>query len=78
MNRPVTATDRARRTTTTAWPSSPGPLQDLAEIGVDGPVGCWGINMGTAIGIPFVAIEPRITAAVFGRHWPDVLAEKAK
>ncbi|HXJ26287.1 MAG TPA: hypothetical protein VNH17_11325 [Streptosporangiaceae bacterium] len=33
--------------------------------------------MGTAIGVPFVAIEPRITAAVFGQHWPDVLAEKA-
>jgi hypothetical protein len=25
-----------------------------------------------------VASEPRITAAVFGRHWPDVLAEHAK
>src|SRR4051812_33729246 len=34
--------------------------------------------MGTAIGIPFVANEPRITAAVFGQHWPDVLAEKVK
>src|SRR4051812_34662089 len=53
-------------------------LQELPEIGTDGPVGFWGINMGTAIGIPFVAIEPRITAAVFGQHWPDVLAEKAK
>ncbi|MFI2641923.1 alpha/beta hydrolase [Streptomyces sp. NPDC018610] len=53
-------------------------LQELPEIGADGPVGFWGINMGTAIGIPFVAIEPRITAAVFGQHWPDVLAEKAK
>ncbi|WP_393076428.1 alpha/beta hydrolase [Streptomyces sp. LN704] len=53
-------------------------LQELPEIGTDGPVGFWGINMGTAIGIPFVAIEPRISAAVFGQHWPDVLAEKAK
>lgn len=53
-------------------------LQELPEIGTAGPVGFWGINMGTAIGIPFVAIEPRITAAVFGQHWPDVLAEKAK
>ncbi|MFF8428871.1 alpha/beta hydrolase [Streptomyces sp. NPDC016566] len=53
-------------------------LQGLPEIGTDGPVGYWGINMGTAIGIPFVAAEPRITAAVFGQHWPDVLAEKAK
>lgn len=53
-------------------------LQELPEIGTDGPVGYWGINMGTAIGIPFVAADPRITAAVFGQHWPDVLAEKAK
>ncbi|MEV4437660.1 alpha/beta hydrolase [Streptomyces sp. NPDC049577] len=53
-------------------------LQELPEIGTDGPVGYWGINMGTAIGMPFVAGEPRITAAVFGQHWPDVLAEQAK
>ncbi|MQY07492.1 hypothetical protein ACRB68_55930 [Actinomadura sp. RB68] len=51
-------------------------LQELPEI--EGPAGYWGINMGTAIGIPFVAAEPRITAAVFGQHWPDALAEKAK
>ncbi|GAA1216055.1 hypothetical protein GCM10009665_02330 [Kitasatospora nipponensis] len=53
-------------------------LQDLPEIGTGGLVGFWGINMGTAIGIPFVADEPRVSAAVFGQHWPDVLAEKAK
>ena len=53
-------------------------LQELPEIGTDGPVGFWGINMGTAIGVPFVANEPRISAAVFGQHWPDVLAEKVK
>ncbi|WP_441248600.1 alpha/beta hydrolase [Kitasatospora sp. McL0602] len=53
-------------------------LQELPEIGADGLVGFWGINMGTAIGIPFVAVEPRIAAAVFGQHWPDTLAEKAK
>ncbi|MFI7403842.1 hypothetical protein ACIBW9_25755 [Streptomyces sp. NPDC049541] len=34
--------------------------------------------MGTAIGVPLTAAEPRITAAVFGLHWRDVLAEKAK
>ncbi|WP_275466684.1 alpha/beta hydrolase [Streptomyces noursei] len=53
-------------------------LQGLPEIGTEGPVGFWGINMGTAIGVPFVAIEPRITAAVFGQHWPDALAGKAQ
>jgi hypothetical protein len=34
--------------------------------------------MGTAIGVPLTAAEPRITAAVFGLHWPDLLAEVAR
>ena len=53
-------------------------LQELPEIGADGPVGYWGVNMGTAIGVPLAAVEPRIAAAVFGQHWPDLLAEKAR
>jgi pimeloyl-ACP methyl ester carboxylesterase len=53
-------------------------LQELPEIGTGGPVGFWGINMGTAIGVPLAAVEPRITAAVFGQHWPDALTGKAK
>jgi dienelactone hydrolase len=32
----------------------------------EGHVGYWGVSMGTAIGLPFVASEPRITAAVLG------------
>ncbi|MFG1811337.1 alpha/beta hydrolase [Streptomyces sp. NPDC049040] len=60
------------------WTATLDALQGLPEIGAEGPVGYFGINMGTAIGIPFVAGEPRITAAVFGQHWPDVLAEQAK
>jgi pimeloyl-ACP methyl ester carboxylesterase len=60
------------------WQATLDALQELPEIGTDGPVGYFGINMGTAIGVPLVAIEPRITAAVFGQHWPDVLAEEAK
>ena len=30
------------------------------------------------IGVPLVAIEPGITAAVFGLHWSDAPVEKAK
>jgi pimeloyl-ACP methyl ester carboxylesterase len=60
------------------WRATLDALQELPEIGTDGPIGYFGINMGTAIGIPLVATEPRITAAVLGQHWPDVLAEKAK
>ncbi|QRP44798.1 alpha/beta hydrolase [Amycolatopsis sp. FDAARGOS 1241] len=45
---------------------------------VPGPVGYYGINMGTAIGVPLVAAEPRITAAVLGQFWPESLVELAK
>jgi pimeloyl-ACP methyl ester carboxylesterase len=60
------------------WRATLDALQELPEIGAGGPVGYFGINMGTAIGVPLVAIEPRIAAAVFGLHWPDVLAEQAR
>jgi cephalosporin-C deacetylase-like acetyl esterase len=31
-----------------------------------GPVGFWGISQGTRVGLPLLAAEPRITAAVLG------------
>ncbi|MFD4636621.1 alpha/beta hydrolase [Lentzea sp. NPDC058436] len=34
--------------------------------GTGGRVGFWGVSMGSAIGIPLVAAEPRVDAAVFG------------
>jgi pimeloyl-ACP methyl ester carboxylesterase len=41
-------------------------LDDLDAGGDVGPYGYWGVSMGTAIGLPFVAVEPRISAAVLG------------
>ncbi len=60
------------------WRATLDALQELPEIGTEGPVGYYGLNMGTAIGVPLTAVEPRITAAAFGLHWPDALAETAK
>ncbi|CAK7282753.1 alpha/beta hydrolase [Streptomyces sp. RM1] len=59
------------------WRTTLDALQRLPEIGAGGPVGYFGLNMATAIGVPLVAAEPRITAAVFGLHWPDALTEAA-
>jgi dienelactone hydrolase len=39
--------------------------QSLPEVGT-GPVGYWGLSMGTIFGAPLVAEEPRITVAVLG------------
>ncbi|MHB8438603.1 MAG: dienelactone hydrolase family protein [Acidimicrobiales bacterium] len=47
------------------WRSSIDAVQELDEIGV-GPVGYWGLSMGTILGLPLVAAEARIEVAVLG------------
>jgi len=41
-------------------------LDGLDEQGEGPRYGYWGMSMGTAIGLPFVASEPRVGAALFG------------
>jgi dienelactone hydrolase len=42
-------------------------VDDLEASGShNGRLGYWGVSMGTAIGLPFVAAEPRVNAAVLG------------
>ncbi len=42
-------------------------LDALFDAGVtSGPVGYWGVSLGSMIGVPLAAAEPRICAAVFG------------
>ncbi|MEV4351067.1 alpha/beta hydrolase [Actinoplanes sp. NPDC049596] len=42
-------------------------------------VGYFGLNMATATGIPLIARDPRITAAVLGQFWPaPTLLEAAR
>jgi dienelactone hydrolase len=47
------------------WSRTIDAVQALDEVGV-GPIGYWGLSMGTVIGLPFVASEPRIDCAVLG------------
>ncbi len=59
------------------WQDTLDALQELDCVGVSGPVGFWGVSLGSAIGVPFAAAEPRITAAVFGLAGHETLAEAA-
>jgi dienelactone hydrolase len=47
------------------WRAVLTAVQALPEIG-EGPVGYWGLSMGTILGLPLVAAEPRIAVAVLG------------
>jgi dienelactone hydrolase len=60
-----TMAERAQRAVP-EWKAALDAAQSLDFVGTDGPVGYWGVSMGTAIGVPFVATEPRIKCAVLG------------
>jgi dienelactone hydrolase len=47
------------------WQAVLDAVQELDHVGV-GPVGYWGVSMGCGLGVPFVAAEPRVRAAVLG------------
>jgi dienelactone hydrolase len=47
------------------WKAALDAVEALDYVG-QGPVGYWGVSMGTAIGVPFLAAEPRVRAAVLG------------
>ncbi|MBF6338745.1 alpha/beta hydrolase [Nocardia abscessus] len=59
------------------WQVTLDALQELPQIGAEGPVGFWGIMQGTGIGVPLTAVEPRITAAIFGVLGHESLTEAA-
>ncbi|WP_432108539.1 dienelactone hydrolase family protein [Streptomyces sp. AA1529] len=56
---------RVARRTVPEWRSVLDALQDLEFVG-SGPVGYWGVSLGCGLGVPFVAAEPRVRAAVLG------------
>jgi dienelactone hydrolase len=55
----------AAETMVSDWTTTRRELQELDEIG-DGPLGYWGLSMGTMFGAPFVAATPDVRAAVLG------------
>lgn len=53
------------RQTVPEWQAVLDAIQDVEYVGT-GPVGYWGVSLGCGLGVPFVAAEPRIRAAVLG------------
>ncbi|MFB7112095.1 dienelactone hydrolase family protein [Streptomyces sp. NPDC056291] len=58
------------------WQAVLTAVQRLDQVGV-GPVGYCGMSMGCGLGIPLIAAEPRIRAAVLGLLGAHGLAEDA-
>jgi len=59
------------------WRAAIDALTALDWIGAGQPIGYWGVSLGCAIGLPLVAAEPRIRAAVLGLMGHKTLAEVA-
>lgn len=59
--------EMARRTLAAVpeWQQTLDAVRKLPEVG-EGPTGYWGVSMGTSIGVPFLAVEPRVQCAVLG------------
>jgi dienelactone hydrolase len=53
------------RQTVPEWQAVLDAVQELDDVGT-GPVGYWGVSLGCGLGVPFVAAEPRVRAAVLG------------
>ncbi len=60
------------------WLATMGALRDIVGVGAAGPIGYWGLALGTAIGVPLVAVESGITAAVFGLIGAATLIDAAR
>ncbi|MEV4666148.1 alpha/beta hydrolase [Micromonospora echinofusca] len=64
------------RQTVPEWRAVLDAVQDLDHVGA-GPVGYWGVSLGCGLGVPFVAAEPRVRAAVLGLGGALASAEAA-
>ncbi|MFC0033054.1 dienelactone hydrolase family protein [Micromonospora chaiyaphumensis] len=66
----------AARRTVPEWRAVLDAVQALDHVGA-GPVGYWGVSLGCGLGVPFVAAEPRVRAAVLGLGGALASAEAA-
>jgi dienelactone hydrolase len=64
------------RQTVPEWQAVLDAVQELGHVG-PGPVGYWGVSLGCGLGVPFVAAEPRVRAAVLGLGGALASAEAA-
>ncbi|MFI8202394.1 dienelactone hydrolase family protein [Streptomyces sp. NPDC085937] len=64
------------RQTVPEWRAVLDAVQRLDHVGT-GPVGYWGVSLGCGLGVPFVAAEPRVRAAVLGLGGGSASAEAA-
>lgn len=60
------------------WQATMDALRDTVGVGAAGPIGYFGLALGTAIGVRLVAAESRITAAVFGLIGAETLTDAAR
>jgi dienelactone hydrolase len=58
------------------WRAVLDAVQELGHVGA-GPVGYWGMSQGCGLGVPFIATEPRVRAAVLGLNGAETSAEAA-
>ncbi|MCF1596666.1 dienelactone hydrolase family protein [Streptomyces muensis] len=58
------------------WQRVLDAVQKLSHVGM-GPVGYWGVSLGCVIGVPLIAAESRVRAAVLGLGGAEVPAETA-
>ncbi|WP_028803797.1 dienelactone hydrolase family protein [Streptomyces sp. 142MFCol3.1] len=64
------------RQTVPEWQTVLDAVQQLDYVGA-GPVGYWGVSLGCGLGVPFVAAESRVRAAVLGLGGALASAEPA-
>lgn len=64
------------RRTVPEWQAVLDAVQEDSRVGA-GPVGYWGVSLGCGLGVPFVAAEPRVRAAVLGTGGVSASAQVA-